>query len=159
MNDCHYYSNYADCHDIDCYFRIGKEAYHFASNGNLIPGFITMKVNIAVQNVVNKYLQSHHADFEVSIHREQIKSLIHEIYSVEIDIEKDDSLDERYSIDVIIEEYASSFKEMATIGFTSMDLDDEGVFHVIASQSKISIPEELLMMLPEVSEDEVKILR
>ena len=59
---------------------------------------------------------------------------------------------------MIIDEYASSFKEMATIGFTSMDLDEEGVFHVIASQSKISIPEELLMMLPEVSEDDVKIL-
>lgn len=159
MSDYHYYSNYTDCHDIDCFFRIGEDAYHFASNGNMIPGFITMRVNIAVQKAVGEYLQGHNADVEVSIHREQIKSLIPEIYSVEIDIEKYDSLDERYSIDVIIDEYASSFKEMATIGFTSMDLDEEGVFHVIASQSKISIPEELLMMLPEISEDDVKILR
>ena len=156
MNDCHYYSNYADCHDIDCYFRIGKEAYHFASNGNLIPGFITMKVNIAVQNVVNKYLQHLHADFEVSIHRERIKCLISEICS--IDIEKDVFFDERNGIDMIIDDYASTFKEMATIGFTSMDLDEEGVFHVIASQSNISIPEEILNILPEVPEDSVKIL-
>lgn len=156
MNDCHYYSNYADCHDIDCYFRIGKEAYHFASNGNLIPGFITMKVNIAVQNVVNKYLHHLHADFEVSIHRERIKCLISEICS--IDIEKDVFFDERNGIDMIIDDYASTFKEMATIGFTSMDLDEEGVFHVIASQSNISIPEEILNILPEVPEDSVKIL-
>lgn len=39
MNDSHYYSNYAATRDIDCFFRIGDIAYHFASNGHPIsPG-------------------------------------------------------------------------------------------------------------------------
>ena len=52
MSDIHYYSNYANTRDIDCFFRIGNIAYHFASNGQPIPPFITRNTNLKIQTAV-----------------------------------------------------------------------------------------------------------
>ena len=52
MSDIHYYSNYVATRDIDCFFKIGNVAYHFASNGQPIPDFITRKRNIAIQEAI-----------------------------------------------------------------------------------------------------------
>ena len=52
MSDIHYYSNYANTRDIDCFFRIGNVAYHFASNGQPIPPFITRNTNLKIQTAV-----------------------------------------------------------------------------------------------------------
>lgn len=56
MKDIHYYSNYAESHDIDCFFKANGVAYHFASNGHPIPDFILRNKNIEIQNVVYELL-------------------------------------------------------------------------------------------------------
>lgn len=74
MSDSHYYSNYAATRDIDCFFRIGNVAYHFASNGQSIPKFITRKRNIAIQDLVYEMIPGAHE--HVTIHKEVIEELI-----------------------------------------------------------------------------------
>ena len=50
----------------------------------------------------------------------------------------------------MINDYAESFKAMAKLGLVSMDLDDEGVYHVIARPAGRHVPENIMRMLPEV---------
>lgn len=153
MNEIHYYSNYANSHDIDCFFRIGKIAYHFASNGHLLPSFITRRVNIAIQNIVYEKLQTINEAIDVEIHGDSIRRLI----SKNIEDVSNELFDERSSIDEILVDYAYSFKEMADLGFVSMDMGEEGIFYVIASPKNKTVPEKILQMLPEVSAESVRI--
>ena len=50
---------------MDCFFRIGKQVYHFASNGQPIPAFITRKRNIEIQDIVNERLQNTEGEVEM----------------------------------------------------------------------------------------------
>ena len=153
MNEIHYYSNYANSHDIDCFFRIGKIAYHFASNGHLLPSFITRRVNIAIQNIVYEKLQTINETIDVEIHENNIRRLIFK----NIEDVGNEPFDERLSINEIIDDYAYSFKEVAELGFVSMDLGEEGIFYVIASPKNKTVPEKILQMLPMLSAESVRI--
>ncbi len=62
MNMIHYYDNYAQSRDIDCFFRIGNRAFHFASNGQPIPRFITKDINQEIQFRVYRLLQDKRND-------------------------------------------------------------------------------------------------
>lgn len=143
MSEMHYYANYADARDIDCFFRVGDVAYHFASNGQPIPQFITRKTNIAVQDAVYEALENAKGDVVVNdvVVREMI---LREITSAEGTV-----LEHRVPVEMI-NDYAESFKAMAKLGFVSMDLDDEGVYHVIARPAGQHVPENIMRMLPEV---------
>ena len=147
MKDVHYYSNYADSHDIDCFFRIGADAFHFASNGQPIPDFILRSKNIEIQNAVYERLES--AQGEVNVHKDAVNELIRR----ELDgLEDIDNFlaDERYDINLMVEKYAESFVEMASLGFISMDVDEDGRFWVIAEpKEKGKVPDDILELLPE----------
>lgn len=149
MSEIHYYSNYANSRDIDCFFRIGHTAYHFASNGNPIPDFITRSKNIAIQDAV--YERVDNGKGEVEIRTDSIRSLIRKELGG-IHIGANEKLDERDGIEGMVEDYASSFVEMARLGFISMDLDDEGVFHIIATPEDQVLEGEIMKLLPEVEE-------
>ena len=64
----------------------------------------------------------------------------------------------RESIYAMIDEYAESCKEMARHGFLSMDMDENGVMHVIAKPKCQIVPTEILKRLPVVRDDEVRII-
>lgn len=149
MSELHYYSNYAETRDIDCFFKVGGTAYHFASNGQPIPAFITRKTNIQVQNAVYKLLN---VQDEVVTNRQIVQELImKEFNAIEgADVDKSDL---RESIDRMISEYAESFESMARLGFISMDFDDEGVYHVIATPKGQKVPDVIMDMLPEVGDE------
>lgn len=145
MKDRHYFSNYAESHDIDCFFRIGDVAYHFASNGQTIPDFILRNMNIEIQNAVYERLPN--AKGEYKVRTETVKELLHLDTNLP-DNNNDLPVGKRNNIARMIEEYAASFVEMARLGFVSMDVDDNGRFQVIAEpQDKVS--DEILKMLPE----------
>lgn len=145
MKDRHYFSNYAESHDIDCFFRIGDVAYHFASNGQTIPDFILRNKNIEIQNAVYERLPN--AKGEYKVRTEMVKELLHLDTNLP-DNNNDLPVEERYDIVRMIEDYTVSFVEMARLGFVSMDIDDNGRFQVIAEpQEKVS--DEILKMLPE----------
>lgn len=145
MKDRHYFSNYAESHDIDCFFRIGDVAYHFASNGQMIPDFILRNQNIEIQKAVYERLPN--AKGEYKVRTETVKELLHLDTNLP-DNNNDLPVEKRNNIARMIEDYAASFVEMARLGFVSMDVDDNGRFQVIAEpQDKVS--DEILKMLPE----------
>jgi len=153
MSEIHYYANYANTHDIDCFFRIGTVAYHFASNGNKIPTFITRKTNIQIQTEVYEMLPN--GSGEVDTRRETIRGLIQrELEALE---GNNGEMDGLRDMEQMINDYAVSFQNMACLGFVSMDLDEKGVFHIIAKPIGQNVPEELLMKIPEVREEEVEL--
>lgn len=147
MKDIHYYANYADSHDIDCFFKIGGDAFHFASNGQPIPDFILRNKNIEIQNAVYERLE--YARGEVNVHEEEVETLIRR--ELEGLGNTDNFLaDERYDIESMVSEYAESFVDMARLGFISMDMDEDGRFWVIAEPKENEhVPDDLLAMLPE----------
>lgn len=154
MNEVHYYSNYANSRDIDCFFKIGNTAYHFASNGQPIPDFITRGKNIAVQDLV--YERIVNADGDVVLMKDTIRALIYR--EIEVDqIDGNVKFDKRDGIENMIEEFASSFVAMAQMGFVSMDLDKDGVFHVIASPHNQVLEEDIMNLLPTVDERTIRI--
>lgn len=152
MSDIHYYSNYAETRDIDCFFKIEGCAYHFASNGYPIPWFITREKNLAIQDAVYKRLPNVQGEVEVRI--DTIRDLIlKEVVPVEgAAIEQ---FDERNNVDEMIDGYASSFKEMAHLGFVSMDLDEGGLFHTIAKPKGQVVPQEIMEMMPVVNREDI----
>lgn len=147
MKDRHYFSNYAESHDIDCFFRIGDVAYHFASNGQTIPDFILRNKNIEIQNAVYERLE--YAQGEADVHKEVVETLIRR--ELEGLGNTDNFLaDERYDVESMVNEYAESFVEIARLGFISMDVDEEGRFWVIAEPNgKEKVPDDILRLLPE----------
>ena len=144
MRHVHYYSNYIDSHDIDCFFRVGNIAFHFASNGNPIPWFITREKNIAIQSKVFESLP--HFDGHVRINTSAIRDLVLKELSDEENTERVNN-----NFTKIIYDYAASFVEIAKRGFISMDTDEEVFFHIIASPKDYGVPNDLLTMLPEIS--------
>ena len=154
MSELHYYTNYAETRDIDCFFRVGDVAYHFASNGQPIPSFITRKTNMEVQNVVYEMLENAKGEVDVNevIIRELIQNELAAIEGVEVD-----SMDERKGMDRMIRDYAESFEGMARLGFVSMDLDDEGIYHVIAKPRGQSVSDKLMALLPEIEDGLLRI--
>lgn len=154
MSEVHYYSNYAETRDIDCFFKVCDVAYHFASNGQPIPSFITRKTNMAVQDVVYELLEN--TKGEVRINEAVIEELIlKELTEVKgADIP---SVDDYDGIEGMVRDYAESFVEMARLGFVSMDLDSEGTYHVIAYPIGHSVSEKVMRMLPEVGEGIIRI--
>ena len=146
MREIHYYSNYENSYDIDCFFRIGNTPFHFASNGNPIPSFIARSNNIAIQDAVSEIIEN--SNDEVQIWTDTIRDLI--LRELEaLGGMANDRVDKR-DLDEMIEDYSSSFIDMARLGFVSMDLDDEGVFHIIARPIEQNIPDEIMEMLPIV---------
>lgn len=147
MKDLHYYANYADSHDIDCFFRMGDKAFHFASNGQPIPDFILRNKNIEIQNIVYERFEGGQKEFIV--HEDAIRELIRR----EIEgISNTDNFpaDERYGIESMVRDYAESFVEIARLGFISMDVDEDGRFWVIAEPKENEhVPDDILAMLPE----------
>lgn len=147
MKDIHYYANYADSHDIDCFFRMGDKAFHFASNGQPIPDFILRNKNIEIQNMVYERLEDGQKEFIV--HEDAIRKLIRR----ELDgLEDIDNFlaDERQDIESMVGKYAESFVEMARLGFISMDVDEDGHLWVIAEpKDNEHVPDDILAMLPE----------
>jgi hypothetical protein len=152
MSETHYYSNYANSRDIDCFFRIGNGAYHFASNGQPIPGFVTRKTNLQIQDEVYQALPN--ATGDVETHRETVRGLIMKELGDAGQIENS-SFDERTNIEGMIDEYADSFKEMARMGFISMDLDDNGRYHIIATPKDQVLSQKIMGMLPDVQAEEI----
>ena len=130
MSEMHYYSNYAETRDIDCFFRVGDKAYHFASNGQPIPAFVTRKTNMRVQDAVYELLEN--AKGEVEVNTQIVQELIQREFDG-IEGAEVDKADLHEGIERMIVDYAESFVGMARLGFVSMDLDGEGVFHVYAS--------------------------
>lgn len=143
MSEMHYYANYAETRDIDCFFKVRDVAYHFASNGQRIPQFITRKTNIAVQDAVYEALENAKGDVVVN------DVVVRELILREITGIEGTELEQRVSVEMI-NGYAESFKAMAKLGFVSMDLDEEGVYHVIARPAGQHVPEGIMRMLPEV---------
>lgn len=152
MSDIHYYSNYANTRDIDCFFRIGNVAYHFASNGQPIPQFITRNTNIEIQTAVYALQTDSTGDVDVNV--DYVNGLIQNEIALYDSVQVPH---EEFSVEQMIINYVESFQEMARVGFVSMDLDEEGVFHIIASPTIQELPQELFEKLPEVREDEVRI--
>lgn len=127
---------------------------HHASNGYPIPWFITREKNLAIQDAVYERLPNVHG--EVDVRRDTIRDLIlKELEPVEGTAFV--QLDERNSINEIIDGYAFSFKEMAQFGFVSMDLDEGGLFHIIAKPLDQIVPREIMDMLPVVNSEDVRI--
>lgn len=152
MNDSHYYSNYAATRDIDCFFRIGDVAYHFASNGQPIPNFITRKRNTAIQNLVYEMIPN--ARGRVTIHEDAIKELIRRELVNNEDLANANINQEELRInDAMIEEYATSFIEMAKCGFVSMDLDEIGHYYKIAEPTDQQVAYRVIELLPEVDQE------
>lgn len=152
MSDIHYYSNYANTRDIDCFFRIGNVAYHFASNGQPIPQFITRNTNIEIQTAVYALQTDSTGDVDVNV--DYVNGLIQNEIALYDSVQVPH---EEFSVEQMIINYVESFQEMARVGFVSMDLDEEGVFHIIASPTIQELPQELFEKLPEVREDQVRI--
>ena len=154
MSEIHYYSNYTNSRDIDCFFRVGNVAYHFASNGQPIPQFITRKTNLKILEEVYQALP--YARGEVDTRIKTIRGLIFKELG-DIGQIANSQFDERVNIERMIEDYADSFKEMARLGFVSMDLDENGNFHIIATPKGQVISQDVLGMLPEVQAEEINI--
>lgn len=152
MSDIHYYSNYANTRDIDCFFRIGNVAYHFASNGQPIPQFITRNTNIEIQTAVYALQTDSTGDVDVNV--DFVNGLIQNEIALYDSVQVPH---EEFSVEQMIINYVESFQEMARVGFVSMDLDEEGVFHIIASPTIQKLPQGLFEKLPEVREDQVRI--
>ena len=153
MSDVHYYSNYANTRDIDCFFQKGGVAYHFASNGQPIPSFVTRKLNIDIQTLVYNDIP---VNGEVEVMRETIRRLIQ--IQFEKELTDNDLFDKRESIDAMIDEYSESFQEMARLGFVSLDMDENGVMHIIAKPKGQILSIEIFKKLPEVNDEDVKII-
>lgn len=157
MSDIHYYSNYVATRDIDCFFKIGNVACHFASNGQPIPDFITRNRNIAIQEAV--YLLIPEAYGPVMIHGGTIRRLIEKEF---IDYEnitgQNVNLRELHIDNATVEEYAASFEEMARCGFVSMDVDKEGVYNIIAEPTTQEVPDNVMELLPEVDQEHFKLI-
>lgn len=152
MSETHYYSNYVNSRDIDCFFRIGDVAYHFASNGQPIPRFVTRKTNLQIQEEVYQALPN--ATGDVETRRETVRGLIMKELGDAGQIENS-PFDERTNIEGMIDEYADSFKEMARIGFISMDLDETDRYHIIATPKDQVLSQKILGMLPEVQAEDI----
>lgn len=134
-------------HDIDCFFRIGVDAFHFASNGQPIPDFILRNKNIEIQNAVYERLE--YAQGEVNVHKEVVETLIKSGLEG-FENAKNVLADWRDNINLMVEEYTESFVEMARLGFISMDMDESGRFRVIAEpKGNWKVPDDILGMLPE----------
>ena len=139
--------------DMDCFFRIGNTAYHFASNGYKIPDFISYKENLAILHTVEDSAE-YNSDIEINetgvlIQSENIKYLIANEWP---ETERFFlTTNPEYSINSIIKDYALSYEEMAAVGFISMDLTEDGKFYVIAKPAK-SVPKYILDMLPVANE-------
>lgn len=158
MKDIHYYANYADSHDIDCFFRIGDRAFHFASNGQPIPDFILRNKNIEIQNIVYERLEGGQKEFIV--HTEAVEELIRK----ELEgLRNTDNFpeDERYDIESMVSDYAESFVKMARLGFISMDIDEEGHFWIIAEPKDKGkkVLDDILELLPEGRDNVIKNIR
>lgn len=150
MKDRHYFSNYAESHDIDCFFRIGDDAFHFASNGQPIPDFILRNKNIEIQNAVYERLE--YAQGEVNVHKKVVETLIKRGLEG-FENAKNVFADWRDDISRMVKEYTESFVEMARLGFISMDMDEEGRFRVIAEpKDKGKVPDDIFKLLPEVGD-------
>ena len=154
MKDIHYYSNYASTHDIDCFFRIGDIAYHFASHGHPIPSFVLRNRNRGIQIAISGVIEK--GEGEVETRRETIRGLITKNLGDNISIDNYYA-DERREIEPLIDDYASTFEEMARVGFVSMDLDENEVYHIIAEPKGQKLPNKLLELLPEVGEGTLRI--
>lgn len=152
MSETHYYSNYANSRDIDCFFRIGDVPYHFASNGQPIPRFVTRKTNLLIQEGVYQALAN--ATGDVETRRDTVRGLIMKELGEAGQIAKS-PFDGRVNIEGMIDEYADSFKEMARIGFISMDLDENGRYHIIATPKEQVLSQKILSILPEVQAEEI----
>lgn len=157
MSDTHYYYNYVATRDIDCFFKIGDVAYHFASNGQPMPDFIIRNRNIAIQEAVYSLRPKTYGD--VRIHKGTIRMLIEKEF---IDYEnitgQNVNLRELYIDNVTVEEYAASFVEMARCGFVSMDVDKEGVYNIIAEPTTQEVPDNVMELLPEVDQEHFKLI-
>ena len=140
MREVHYYSNYVKTHDIDCFFKQDGLAFHFASNGQPLPKFILRKKNTEIQATVYKALPN--AKGEVFTNWRAIRFLINRELNGLEGIEKD-NFDIDRSIEGKMEEYALSFQMIARLGFISMDLDEEGVLHIIAAPKGYTVSEVL----------------
>jgi hypothetical protein len=70
-------------------------------------------------------------------------------------VHENSSFDERTNIEGMIDEYADSFKEMARMGFISMDLDDNGRYHIIATPKDQVLSQKIMGMLPDVQAEEI----
>lgn len=157
MSNIHYYSNYIATRDIDCFFKMGDVAYHFASNGQPIPDFITRKRNIAIQEAV--YSLRPEAYGAVKIHEETIRMLIeNDFINYENIAGQNINLRELHIDHATVEEYAASFVEMAMFGFVSMDLDKEGVYHIIAEPTKQEVSDNVMELLPEVDQEYFRLI-
>ena len=97
------------------------------------------------------------AQGEVVVNENKVRQLIQKELSA-IEGVKVDSLDKREGIDEMIRDYAVSFKSMVRLGFISMDLDEEGNYHVIATPIDHKVPEKVLRLLPVVGEGVVPIV-
>lgn len=148
MNDSHYYSNYATTRDIDCFFRIENVAYHFASNGQPIPNFITRKRNIAIQDIVYDIIPYAHG--RVVIHGGTIKKLIRRELVNDEDLANADINQKELDM---IQKYADSFIKMAQLGFVSMDLDETGHYYKIAEPVGQQVPDRMMELLPKVDRE------
>lgn len=147
MKDIHYYSNYAESHDIDCFFKVGDKAFHFASNGQPIPDFILRNKNIEIQNAVYERLE--YAQGKVNVHKEVVEILIKRGLEG-FENAKNVLADWRDDISRMVKEYTESFVEMARLGFISMDMDESGRFRVIAEpKGNSKVPDDILGLLPE----------
>ena len=127
-------------------------AYHFASNGQPIPQFITRNTNIEIQTAVYALQTDSTGDVDVNV--DYVNGLIQNEIALYDSVQVPH---EEFSVEQMIINYVESFQEMARVGFVSMDLDEEGVFHIIASPTIQELPQELFEKLPEVREDEVRI--
>ena len=141
----HYLSNYLDSYDIDCFFKVGTVAFHFASNGQQIPRFITRDSNIKIQNMVRELRPSEQDEFE--LFPETIMNLIQ--YEI-VEVLQEIKIDNESVLQTMISNYAESFIEMARLGFVSMDLDLDGKFNIICKPCGQRPPAEIMAMLPEV---------
>lgn len=150
-----YYSNYADSYDIDCFFRIGDLAFHFASNGQPIPKFISRNTNWDIQRAVSELLPD--IKEEIVTNRNIILYLIRKEFEG-MTFNSEYFIEEYPDIDILIENYAESFEEMARIGFVSMDLDKNNIFHIIARPIGQKIPEAIRQMLPETNLNELELM-
>ena len=150
MIDKQYYSNYASSHDIDCFFRFGNKAIHFASNGQPIPYFIKRNQNTEVQKEVYKLL--HDAKGGYIFDRDRIELIVRELQGDEFEVDLDYDCREG-EMERMIHDYAESFVVMAKIGFFSMDLRPNGEFLMIACPVKTEVPDELLALLPQLPKE------
>ena len=156
MKDRRYYSNYAETHDIDCFFKHGDKAYHFASNGQPIPAFIKSGRNKEIQRLLKTLSLEKMIIKEARIRNKNLRRLIVEGRVGENVPEEE--INNAVISDEDVSNYSSSFKEMARQGFISMDMSVDGRLYVVASPVDVEVRKEILILLPDVGELCVEII-